>query len=265
MQGHFELIRHRVEGGEVIPQRPQDGYINATAMCRAAGKRWPDYWRLPSAKEFADELSAVVHIHTTELIQTNAGGEPRLQGTWVHPQVAIHLAQWLSPQFAVRVSKWVYDWISGNAPPAVIMPYHLRRYTENQPNVPDGHFSVLGELTILLIGPLERMGYTLPEAMLPDISQGQMFCRWLRDSHNIDTESLPKYRHVYEDGRAVSAKAYPEFLLGDFRRHFREVWLPRRAVDYFRPRDSNALQFLPKLISISAAPPPPAIRYRKAS
>ena len=30
-------------------------------------------------------------------------------GTWVHPDVAILLAQWCSPKFAVRVSQWVRE------------------------------------------------------------------------------------------------------------------------------------------------------------
>jgi hypothetical protein len=37
--------------------------------------------------------------------------------------------------------------------------------------------------------------------------------------------------------------------LADFRRHFREEWLPHHAVEYFRKRDAEALQFLPKLIA----------------
>jgi hypothetical protein len=28
---------------------------------------------------------------------------------WVHPQVAINIAQWISPQFDVKVSAWVYE------------------------------------------------------------------------------------------------------------------------------------------------------------
>ena len=64
-----------------------------------------------------------------------------------------------------------------------------------------------------------------------------------------DTDALPTYLHVFEDGRRVPAKAYPESLLADFRKHFREEWLPNRALDYFRRRDSEALQYLPKLIA----------------
>jgi hypothetical protein len=49
----------------------------------------------------------------------------------------------------------------------------------------------------------------------------------------------------------VHAKLYPIELLADFRRHLHEVWIPQRAVDYFRDRDANALPYLPKLL-----PPP---------
>jgi hypothetical protein len=95
----------------------------------------------------------------------------------------------------------------------------------------------------------EIMGYRLPESMLPDISGGRLFCKWLRDTFGIDTDALPTYLHDFGDGRRVPAKAYPESLLADFRRHFREEWLPNGAIDYFRRRDSEALQYLPKLIA----------------
>jgi hypothetical protein len=250
LQQHFDLIPHPVQGG-IIYQRPKDGYINATAMCQAAGRPWSRYWELPSAKAFAQELSFDLGIPISTLIQSMKGGDIRLQGTWVHPQVAINLAQWLSARFAVQVSQWIYDWMSGSTPASVAdaVPYHLRRYVANQPNVPVGHFSVLTEMTQMLIAPMEIMGYTLPEHLLPDISQGRMYCKWLRDKYGIDTDALPAYAHVYEDGRRVPAKAYPESLLPDFRKHFREEWLPNRAIEYFQRRDGEALQFLPKLIA----------------
>jgi hypothetical protein len=250
MQQHFDLIPHPVQGG-IIYQRPKDGYINATAMCQSAGRPWSRYWELPAAKAFAAELSTDLGIPISTLIQSFKGGDVRTQGTWVHPQVAIHLAQWLSAKFAVQVSQWVFDWMSGKGPSTVAetVPYHLRRYVANQPNVPVAHFSVLTEMTQLLIAPMEIMGYTLPEHMLPDISHGKMFCKWLRDVHGINTDALPTYLHVFEDGRRVWPKAYPDELLADFRKHFREEWLPNRAIDYFRGRDSEALQFLPKLIA----------------
>jgi hypothetical protein len=250
MQQHFDLIPHPVQGG-IIYQRPKDGYINATAMCQAAGKQWFDYRRLTVTNAFIEALATETGIPGSDLAQSMKGGDIRFQGTWVHPQVAINLAQWLSVKFAVQVSQWVFDWMSGKSPASVAdtVPYHLRRYVANQPNVPVAHFSVLTEMTQLLIAPMEIMGYTLPEHMLPDISHGKMFCKWLRDVHGIDTNALPTYLHVFEDGRRVWPKAYPDELLAAFRKHFREEWLPNRAIDYFRGRDSEALQFLPKLIA----------------
>jgi hypothetical protein len=248
MQLSFELIPHKV-GREIIQQRAKDGYINATAMCKAAGKNWFDYRRQKTTDPYLDALSTETGIPASELIQSLRGGDVSLQGTWVHPQIAIHLGQWLSPEFAVKVSRWVFDWMSGLSPkPKAQLPYHLRRYVANAQNVPVGYFSILTELTQTLIAPLELMGYTVPEKMMPDISQGQMFCKWLRDKCGIDTDTLPTYTHIYEDGRRVKAKAYPEKLLATFRKHFREEWLPVKAVPYFKDRDPLALPFLPKLL-----------------
>lgn len=92
MQLSLELIPHKV-GHEIIQQRAKDGYINATAMCKAAGKLWADYRRLKITGEFCGALSSDMGIPITELIQSFTGGNPQLQGTWVHPHVALHLAQ----------------------------------------------------------------------------------------------------------------------------------------------------------------------------
>ncbi len=140
----------------IVGQRASDGYFNATAMCRAAGKQWRDYARASGTKPFIDELSSVVRIPHSGLVQQIVGGQPDLQGTWVHPQVAVNLAQWLSPKFAVLVSKWVIEWSSGNIKQPSL-PYHLRRYLVNMPNVPYGYFSMLNEVTLSLIGPLRTL------------------------------------------------------------------------------------------------------------
>lgn len=53
-----------------------------------------------------------MQISITDIIITQRGGDPVLQGTWIPPQVAIHLAQWVSPEFSVKVTEWVYEEIS---------------------------------------------------------------------------------------------------------------------------------------------------------
>lgn len=247
----LDLFVPRAYLGHTIEQRAKDGYINATVMCRAAAKNWADYARLNATQAFLSELAADMGIPISELAQSVRGGDPYRQGTWVHPQVAIHLAQWLSAKFAVMVSKWVYEWMSGRTQ-AVTLPYHLRRYVTNQKNVPRGHFSVLNEIAVSLIGPLEAQGYTVPEHMWPDISEGKMFARWLREQHGVDTTAIPTYEHIFEDGRQPrQAKAYPNAWLAEFRFHFEQVWIPKYAENYFKERDPVALRYLPALL-----PPP---------
>ena len=239
-------IPHAVDG-TTVSQRRADGYINATGMCQAAGKNYSDWSRLGTTRAFINELEDALHIPRTELIQIVTGGYPQGQGTWVHPQVAINLATWCSARFAVQVSQWVYDWSRGIAPTTGQLPFHIRRYMANLNNVPAGHFSVLTEMMLSLIGPLEAAGYRLPERLWPDISQGLMFARYLREELTVDTDALPTYRHIFEDGRqSVNAKAYPNRYLVMFRSHFTEVWMPQRLVGYFKERDSGALKFLPQ-------------------
>ena len=105
------IITLSTQNKQITFQRQVDGYINATALCQNAGKQIGHYNANQQTKDFLIELEAESGIAITELVQIQRGGEPHLQGTWVHPQVAIHLSQWLSPKFAVQVSKWINDWI----------------------------------------------------------------------------------------------------------------------------------------------------------
>lgn len=248
--GQLELsfIERKADNNDVaINQRLMDGYINATALCKASGKLIGHYLELASTRAFVSELSSDIGIPISELIQAVRGGDPRFQGTWVHPQVAINLAQWASPKFAVLVSKWVFEWMSGRIPNANKLPYHLQRYMINRSEIPPTHFSVFNEIVYNLIAPLEDMGYELPDAMIPDISEGRMFADWVRREKKLNPDLFPKYRHTYPDGRSFDARLYPNSLLADFRAHFHNVWLIQRAPNYFKTRDGNALPYLKKM------------------
>lgn len=188
-------------------------------------------------------------IPATRLILSISGGTPHLQGTWVHPQVAVHLAQWLSPRFSVLVTRWVTDWMSGGSRVSNL-PYHLRRYLANMHRVPYGYFSMLNEVTLHLIGPLEQLGYTVSSSQVPDGSLGRMFSKYLRDK-GYPIDSYPTYIHSYEDGRNIDGvRAYPNELLADIRKFFVEVWLKERARDYFADRDPNALPYLNQFLAL---------------
>lgn len=242
----LSIISHEVDGLD-IPQRVTDGYINATALCQASGKQFNDYYRLKNTQAFLEELSSETGIPVSELVVITKGGNPKTQGTWVHPDMAVNLGQWLSPKFAVMVSKWVREWMSGKIPGGNL-PYHIRRYLANRSAIPPTHFSILNELIFGLIAPMEQHGYSLPDTMVPDISEGQMFAKWLREEKGVDTDAMPKYPHRYEDGRLVYPKMYPISMMEDFRKHFYDVWIPSRAAKYFSERDPKALPYIDRLV-----------------
>lgn len=107
------IIPHTLNG-VCVDQRASDGFMNATAMCKAAGKRWDHYNTNETTKDFLEALSSDTGIPASQLVISKRGNSANFQqGTWIHPKVAIHLAQWLSPRFAVQVTNWVYDWMSG--------------------------------------------------------------------------------------------------------------------------------------------------------
>ena len=246
------LIQHSVDGA-VVPQRPRDGYINATRLCQQAGKLFADYNRTATTQAFLSELSLDMGIPISNLVQVIRGrGDAIEQGTWVHPQVAINLGQWLSPAFAVKVSQWVFDWVEGRVKGH--MPIHVQRFIKNRAKIPHTHFSMLNEIYLNLFAPLEDYGIIPPDKLMPDISTGRMFSDFLR-SKGIDPEQFPTYSHEFVDKSrpTVQARLYPIVHLPEFRRYFNEVWLPQRAEHYFADRFPRALPLLPRLLQL---PPP---------
>src|ERR1700694_105881 len=247
MQLALSLITHKIENNS-IPQRANDGYINATAMCKAVGKLFGDYRRLATTEEFLAELAGSMGIPIDQLVFTTMSGPNEERGTWVHPDVAMNLGQWCSPKFAVAGARWVREWMSGNF--LSKLPYHLERYMANRAAIPIDQWSILNEMTFNLIAPLEQAGYHLPEHLVPDVSEGRMFCKWLREHKGVGNKNLKRYRHIYPDGRIVDANLYPLSMLEDFRLHFFNVWMPEKAVQYFHFKDPKALPYLSKIVPL---------------
>ena len=253
-QHEMVLIARKIENHQ-FDQRDGDGYFNATAMCRATGKRFHDYSRLGTTTAFLNALELETGIPVSKLVQQFRGRPAHLQGTWVHPHVAVQLAQWLSPEFAVQVSKWVVEWFSGKASQAARLPDHIRRYLANLNKIPPGYFSMLNEMTTKLLGPLEEQGYILPGHMMPDIALGRMFSGWLqRTGRNPD--SFLTYEHEFLDHRpTVRARLYPNEVLTEFEQHLRRWITDGRARRYFGDRDEQAIVPLDRVIAALPAPP----------
>ena len=83
--------------------------VNATQMCRAAGKLFGNYWQLDSTKNYLRELSFDIGIPISKLYEKTKGGQQDLQGTRIHFRLALHLAHWLSTEVQVQFSKWIAE------------------------------------------------------------------------------------------------------------------------------------------------------------
>jgi hypothetical protein len=101
----------------------EDGFINATAMCKAGNKKFNDWYRLDSTKELIkliedenlktrnpvfknDENILKTGFVSLKIVESSQG---RYGCSWIHPDLAVQLAQWISPTFALQVSRWVRE------------------------------------------------------------------------------------------------------------------------------------------------------------
>ena len=106
--------------------RESDGYVDITNLCKAGGKRFKHWHELVKTKEFlkvlGEQLGKEIEEDKENEDQENENGRipaaflinyetgyGSKQRTWVHPRVAINIAQWISPSFDVQVSGWVHQ------------------------------------------------------------------------------------------------------------------------------------------------------------
>jgi len=141
----------RVWNDTPISRRISDGYVNATAMCQANRKRWTLYQANARTQDYIAALAAVVGIPTTDLATSIQGGRPELQGTWIHPRLAVDLARWISPQFVVWMDGWFLESIQQPAPQSERLP----------------HFSFLAVLEAVDV--CNEMGAACPIATVQDM------------------------------------------------------------------------------------------------
>jgi hypothetical protein len=102
---HSALVS-RTWNGTPISRRTTDGYVNATAMCKANNKQWSKYRESDRCQTYLDALAETSEIRMFDLIESRQG---QGGGTWVHPQVAVDLARWISAPFAVWMDGWFLE------------------------------------------------------------------------------------------------------------------------------------------------------------
>ena len=112
----IEIQKELVFEGFTILSR-DDGFINATEMCRIRNKKFNDWTRLDSTKELIIALQNQENLETgktdSKIIDIKLG---KNACSWIHPDLAVHLALWIDKIFAIKVSRFVREIaISGHA------------------------------------------------------------------------------------------------------------------------------------------------------
>lgn len=105
----------------IIESRTSDNYINATQLCKAGGKEFKHWKCLESTKNLIKTLETTLlnenseegisELQNIKLIDVKCGNSSKFsQGSWIHPNLIIPLAQWISAEFTVKVSFWINEW-----------------------------------------------------------------------------------------------------------------------------------------------------------
>jgi hypothetical protein len=111
-----EIMELSTRTWETLPvsRRNADGWFDVTKMCKSVGDRqFFDYQKTTRGAEYIKALASFLEV--SSVVHVTRGGS--LQGTWVHPRVAIDVARWLSPHFAVWIDGWVLDFTFSVSPP----------------------------------------------------------------------------------------------------------------------------------------------------
>ena len=110
----YNLFSYELQGLIDNAKRNQDDWINATKWCEHFGKQWYEFSRSKEIKRF---LKALENQHS----DFDNGKSPiskirngKAWETWIHPIVAIKLAEWLSPEFDVFVKETFKRYLDGD-------------------------------------------------------------------------------------------------------------------------------------------------------
>jgi hypothetical protein len=90
------------------------GFVNATQMCKANGKRLANYAATKDWNAYLAVVSRETGIPVSQLVVTIDGyGQDGHQGTWMHPDLAIWIAGRISPEFAYWANRTIRAVITG--------------------------------------------------------------------------------------------------------------------------------------------------------
>jgi KilA-N domain len=200
------LTFKRSVNGVFVEQRVADGFINGTAMCVAHGKDISDWLKTDDTWELVKALAADLAVQAKShksgnsvytrvsasyptLVTAKRGSPDNGGGTWLHPDLALQLAQWCNKPFAIQVSRWIREWLVTGKNPI-------------QPDM-DQEFIVWQERYDIRI--------YLKDFLRPELMRAVI--NWA-ENHNINPRTLCAQVHDTMNERIQGAKAQQIRLMG---------------------------------------------------
>lgn len=145
-EGHILTISTFTLNNVTITSRHPDHYVNATELCQAGGKKFNHWVSLESTKDLIRALESDTGIPVSLLVESKRGQTSKFnQGSWIHPDLAIQLAQWISPSFALQVSRWIRSLFDNGA---IEIDIALLKDQEKQILVKDQRIKQLEEICL---------------------------------------------------------------------------------------------------------------------
>lgn len=184
----YSIISLGKYNGIDIGCRPEDQFINATAMCQANGKAWANFWKNEGTQEAINEIAENLRYSNSNII-ISVRGKGKEQGTWVHRQVALKLAAWLNPKFEA----WVWGQID-----SILLGKQVahREVGEHQLAVVQNAVSVLQEKYESLVLQIaeaiasQKRMYDLFAEMLPMIKRIDERTQGIREGFSNETKRM---------------------------------------------------------------------------
>uniref|UniRef100_A0A6C0DA98 KilA-N domain-containing protein n=1 Tax=viral metagenome TaxID=1070528 RepID=A0A6C0DA98_9ZZZZ len=107
--GEKNIVNNLTLNNVTIFYRTEDNYINAKQLCKAGNKKFKNWFNLDLTKQLIIDAAEDTGIEKNKLIDINLFKEK-----WIHPDLAIQLAQWISPNFSLQISKWIRTLFTNN-------------------------------------------------------------------------------------------------------------------------------------------------------
>ena len=149
------------------------------------------------------------------------------------------------------------DWVVSEILPSIrktgsygitrqLSPMMMRFELNAKQNSTLGYWSMLNKMVELFALPLEFHNVILPDNMIPDISTGMLFNKYLKEKGYEPEKICKTYDHTYPDGRVIKGvKQYPDHLYALFTEWFQQDWLKNRCAKYTLERmDFSVLPFM---------------------